>query len=72
MKILAHKSPLSLWRGSRGGYARRRSSSARLGGESRWRFTEAAYVRVLLEPGEADLNEDSGVVEGFLRQLPGT
>jgi hypothetical protein len=41
-------------------------------GESRWRFAEAAYVRVLLEPGEADLNEDSGVVEGFLRQLPGT
>jgi hypothetical protein len=32
-------------------------------GESRWRFAEAAYVRVLLEPGEADLNEDSGVVK---------
>jgi hypothetical protein len=38
-------------------------------GESRWGFAEAAYVRALLEPGEADLNEDRGVVEGFLRQL---
>ena len=31
--------------------------------ESRWRFAEAAYVRALLEPGEADLNEDRGVVK---------
>jgi hypothetical protein len=29
-------------------------------GESRWGFAEAAYVRALLEPGEADLNEDRG------------
>ena len=32
-------------------------------GESRWRFAETAYVRTLLEPGEADLNEDRGVVK---------
>ncbi len=32
-------------------------------GESRWRFAEAAYVRALLEPGEADLTEDAGVVK---------
>jgi predicted nucleic-acid-binding Zn-ribbon protein len=32
-------------------------------GESRWGVAEAAYVRALLEPGEADLNEDRGVVK---------
>jgi hypothetical protein len=32
-------------------------------GEDRWRFTEAAYVRALLEAGEVDLNEDKGVVK---------
>jgi hypothetical protein len=28
-----------------------------------WRFAEAAYVRALLEAGEADLTEDRGVVK---------
>ena len=32
-------------------------------GETQWRFAEAAYVRALLEPGEADLNEDRGIVK---------
>ena len=32
-------------------------------GKTRWRFAEAAYVRALLERGEADLNEDRGVVK---------
>ena len=32
-------------------------------GESRWRFDEAAYVRALLEKGEADLTESGGVVK---------
>ena len=31
-------------------------------GEARWRFSEAAYVRGLLEYGEPDLAEDQGVV----------
>ena len=28
-----------------------------------WRFTEAAYVRALLDEGEQDLTEDRGVVK---------
>ena len=32
-------------------------------GEDRWRFAEAAYVRALLEAGEADLTEGKGVVK---------
>jgi hypothetical protein len=32
------------------------------GGDT-WRFTEAAYVRALLEAGEADLTEGRGVVK---------
>jgi predicted nucleic-acid-binding Zn-ribbon protein len=32
-------------------------------GESRWRFSEAAYIRGLLEHGEPDLAEDKGVVK---------
>ena len=32
-------------------------------GDNRWRFAEAAYVRALLEAGEADLTEDEGVVK---------
>jgi predicted nucleic-acid-binding Zn-ribbon protein len=32
-------------------------------GEDRWRFAEAAYLRALLEAGEADLAEDKGVVK---------
>jgi predicted nucleic-acid-binding Zn-ribbon protein len=31
-------------------------------GDDRWRFAEAAYVRALLEAGEADLTEGKGVV----------
>jgi predicted nucleic-acid-binding Zn-ribbon protein len=31
--------------------------------DNRWRFAEAAYVRALLEAGEADLTEDEGVVK---------
>ena len=31
-------------------------------GAARWRFSEAAYVRGLLEYGEPDLAEDQGVV----------
>ena len=33
------------------------------GQEDRWRFSEAAYVRALLEEGEEDLTEGSGVVK---------
>ena len=32
-------------------------------GDNRWRFAAAAYVRALLEAGEADLTEDEGVVK---------
>ena len=32
-------------------------------GDSRWRFAEAAYVRALLETGDADLTEDKGVLK---------
>ena len=32
-------------------------------GDDRWRFAEAAYVRALLEAGEADLTEGKGVVK---------
>ena len=32
-------------------------------GGGRWRFSEAAYVRGLLEHGEPDLAEDKGVVK---------
>jgi len=32
-------------------------------GEDGWRLAEAAYVRALLEAGEADLTEDEGVVK---------
>jgi ribosomal protein S27AE len=31
-------------------------------GDARWQFSEASYVRALLEQGEADLAEDRGVV----------
>jgi predicted nucleic-acid-binding Zn-ribbon protein len=32
-------------------------------GGDRWRLAEAAYLRALLEAGEADLTEDRGVVK---------
>ncbi len=32
-------------------------------GDTGWRFAEAAYVRALLEPGDADLTEGKGVVK---------
>ncbi len=32
-------------------------------GETQWQFPQATYVRALLEEGEADLNEDKGVVK---------
>ena len=32
-------------------------------GDDRWRFAEAAYLRALLEAGEADLTEGRGVVK---------
>ncbi|MCA1687462.1 MAG: hypothetical protein LC714_02440 [Actinobacteria bacterium] len=32
-------------------------------GQDKWRFDEAAYVRALLEEGDADLTESSGVVK---------
>ena len=32
-------------------------------GYSRWRVAEAAYLKALLEPGEAGLNEDKGAVK---------
>ena len=32
-------------------------------GEERWRFSEATYIRGLLEQGEPDLAEDQGVVK---------
>ena len=32
-------------------------------GEDRWRFAEAAYIRALLEEGDANLTEDRGVVK---------
>ena len=32
-------------------------------GEDGWRFAEAAYVRALLEAGDANLTEDEGVVK---------
>jgi predicted nucleic-acid-binding Zn-ribbon protein len=31
-------------------------------GDSQWEFAQAAYIRALLEEGEADLAEDRGVV----------
>jgi len=31
-------------------------------GDDQWQFGEAAYIRALLEQGEADLTEDKGVV----------
>ncbi len=31
-------------------------------GDARWQFSEASYVRALLEQGEPDLAEDRGVV----------
>jgi len=34
-----------------------------VGGDNRWRFAEATYVRALLEAGEADLTENAGVVK---------
>jgi predicted RNA-binding Zn-ribbon protein involved in translation (DUF1610 family) len=33
------------------------------GQEERWRFAEAAYVKALLEEGDEDLTEGSGVVK---------
>ena len=32
-------------------------------GEDGWRFAEAAYVRALLEAGDANLTEDKGVLK---------
>ena len=32
-------------------------------GEDRWRFAEAAYLKALLVPGDADLTEDREVVK---------
>ena len=32
-------------------------------GDDRWRFAEAAYLRALLEAGDADLTEGRGVVK---------
>ena len=32
-------------------------------GDTRWRYAQSAYVRALLEQGETDLAEDSGVVK---------
>ena len=32
-------------------------------GQNRWGFADAAYVRALLEEGEPDLTESSGVVK---------
>ena len=32
-------------------------------GDSRWRFAEAAYLRALLEAGDANLTEDKGVLK---------
>jgi predicted RNA-binding Zn-ribbon protein involved in translation (DUF1610 family) len=32
-------------------------------GDTGWRFAEGTYVRALLEPGDADLTEDKGVVK---------
>ncbi len=32
-------------------------------GDDGWRFTEAAYVRALLEAGDMDLTEGKGVVK---------
>ncbi len=32
-------------------------------GEDGWSFAEAAYVRALLETGDADLTEDKGVLK---------
>ena len=32
-------------------------------GGASWRFAEAAYVRALLEEGDADLTEDKGAVK---------
>jgi ribosomal protein S27E len=31
-------------------------------GDGQWRFSQASYVRALLEEGEPDLTEDKGVV----------
>jgi hypothetical protein len=33
------------------------------GQEDRWRFAEAAYVRALLEEGDGNLTEGSGIVK---------
>jgi predicted nucleic-acid-binding Zn-ribbon protein len=32
-------------------------------GDSSWRFTEAVYIRALLEEGDSDLTETGGVVK---------
>ena len=32
-------------------------------GDAQWQFSEAGYVRALLEQGESDLAEDKGVVK---------
>ena len=32
-------------------------------GDSQWRFDDAAYIRALLEEGDADLTEGKGVVK---------
>jgi predicted nucleic-acid-binding Zn-ribbon protein len=32
-------------------------------GDAQWQFSEASYVRALLEQGETDLAEDKGVVK---------
>jgi predicted RNA-binding Zn-ribbon protein involved in translation (DUF1610 family) len=33
------------------------------GGEARWRFAEAVYLKTLLEEGDPNLTEDEGVVK---------
>jgi hypothetical protein len=38
-------------------------------GDTGWRFAEAAYLRALLEAGDADPTEGGGSGEGLVRQL---
>jgi hypothetical protein len=38
-------------------------------GDARWQFTQASYLRALLEEGESDMAEEKGGSEGHLRQL---
>ena len=32
-------------------------------GDAQWQFTQAAYIRALLEQGEQDMSEEKGVVK---------